>query len=57
MQMKMSSAGIQMLVALEGIDTTDMAFKTGRDKTGGRVAGTPNKVAQLSRQLASPPDK
>ena len=31
-----------------------MTFKTGQDKSGGRVAGTPNKATQLSRQLAMP---
>lgn len=31
-----------------------MTFKAGQDKSGGRVAGTPNKATQLSRQLAMP---
>lgn len=31
-----------------------MTFKAGQDKSGGRVAGTPNKATQLSRQLALP---
>lgn len=34
--------------------STDMTFKAGQDKSGGRVAGTPNKATQLSRQLAMP---
>lgn len=31
-----------------------MTFKAGQNKSGGRVAGTPNKATQLSRQLAMP---
>ena len=31
-----------------------MTFKAGQDKSGGRIAGTPNRATQLSRQLAMP---
>ena len=31
-----------------------MTFKAGQDKSGGRVAGTPNKTTQLSRQITLP---
>ena len=29
-------------------------FEDGRDKTGGRIAGVPNKTTAISRQLAMP---
>ena len=32
--------------------STDMTFKTGQDKSGGRVAGTPNKTTLEGRQIA-----
>lgn len=44
----------EYLVFMTSKVVVPMTFKSGQDKSGGRVAGTPNKATQLSRQLALP---